>query len=87
MKSFRWLAALSAALLLPACDAGQKPEAAEAERQVAPVLATEDAVDPHSFARPHEARVSHVALDLTVDFAGRRLGGTATLDIDRKPDA
>ena len=36
---------------------------------------------------PLEARVHHVALDLAVDFDAKRIGGTATLDIDRKPDA
>jgi aminopeptidase N len=38
--------------------------------------------DGHSFARPDEARVTHVALDLTADFEGHRLGGTATLSLD-----
>ncbi len=28
---------------------------------------------------------THVALDLAVDFDAKRVGGTATLDIDRKP--
>src|SRR6478735_7534630 len=36
---------------------------------------------------PLEARVYHVALDLNVDFDSRRIGGTGTLDIARKPDA
>jgi leukotriene-A4 hydrolase len=54
---------------------------------IAPVLATADAVDPHSFARPLEARVHHVALDLAVDFATKTIGGTATLDIERQPTA
>jgi aminopeptidase N len=89
--TFIMRAALAAALLLTACRASEptansaQPETAEAE--VAPILTTPDAVDPHSFARPLEARVTHVALDLAVDFDTRRLGGTAVLDIDRKPDA
>jgi leukotriene-A4 hydrolase len=37
--------------------------------------------DPHSFANPAEARVTHVALDLTVDFAARQLRGSAALDV------
>ena len=41
--------------------------------------------DPHSFARPNEARVTHVALDLKADFATKRLSGTAALDIHRAP--
>ncbi len=38
-------------------------------------------VDPHSYARPDEARVVHVSLDLEVDFEARRLRGSATLDV------
>ncbi len=40
--------------------------------------------DPHSYARPNEIAVRHVSLDLTVDFAERRLAATATLDLDRR---
>jgi leukotriene-A4 hydrolase len=43
--------------------------------------------DPHSFARPDEARVRHVGLDLDVDFAAQVLTGAATLKIDRAADA
>ena len=45
------------------------------------------AVDAHSFARPQEARVTHVALDLTADFGARTLKGTAALTIVRAPGA
>ena len=37
--------------------------------------------DPHSHARPAEARVTHVALDLRADFSRRVLEGTATLTV------
>lgn len=43
--------------------------------------------DPHSFARPGEARVHHVGLDLRVDFEGSTLAGTATLHVARAPGA
>jgi aminopeptidase N len=90
MKLFARTAAL-AALLLTACRASEQsgnvvaPKAAEAT--VAPILATPDAIDTASFARPLEARVTHVALDLNVNFESRRIEGTATLDIDRRPNA
>jgi len=46
------------------------------------------AADPHSYGRPNEIAVHHLALDLTVDFDQRRLAGTATLHLDRRsPDA
>ena len=43
--------------------------------------------DVHSFARPAEARVTHIALDLQADFTAHRLGGRATLTFVRRPDA
>ena len=89
MQAFVRVALLSV-LALSACRSNEQsrqdaPQAAEA--RIAPILTTPDAVDTHSFARPLEARVTHVALDLTVDFDTKRLGGTATLDIDRKSAA
>ena len=81
--------AATAFMLLAACQVGDRQSSPLASSGVAgaPVLTTPDAVDPHSYARPLEARVTHVALDLAVDFDARRIGGTATLDIERKPDA
>jgi aminopeptidase N len=43
--------------------------------------------DIHSFARPDEAHVTHVALDLRADFETKRLAGTARLRIERRPGA
>jgi aminopeptidase N len=84
-----------AALILAACSpseerkepAAPKQAGASAERMVAPVLTTPDARDIHSFARPEVARVSHVALDLTADFEGKRMRGTAVLDVQAAPGA
>ena len=80
---------IMAALLLGGCRVGEQDRnaVAGAEAQIAPILTTPDARDAASYARPLEARVHHVALDLAVDFDARRIGGTATLDIERKPDA
>jgi hypothetical protein len=39
--------------------------------------------DIHSFSRPDEVAVTHLILDLSVDFADHRLVGSATLKIDR----
>ena len=85
-------AVAAAALTLAACQASETNTASPSgeERptaQIAPILTTPDAKDDASYARPLEARVHHVGLDLTVDFDAKRIGGTATLDIDRKPDA
>jgi len=82
------LAPLLAALLVAGCHGATENRAeSTAQAAVAPILTTPDAKDTHSFANPVEARVTHVALDLDVDFDTKRIGGTATLDIQRKPDA
>jgi leukotriene-A4 hydrolase len=90
MTLFR-TAAVAASLLLAACQSSETNTASPAgdteTAQIAPILSTPDAKDDASYARPLEARVHHVALDLTVDFDAKRVGGTATLDIDRKADA
>src|SRR3990172_4676705 len=40
--------------------------------------------DPHSFARPDEAVVKHLDLNLTVDFTTKQLSGFAVLHIENK---
>ncbi|MBU2075844.1 MAG: aminopeptidase, partial [Actinobacteria bacterium] len=39
--------------------------------------------DPHSYARPLEAVVRRMALDLDVDLDQQRLSGSVTLDVER----
>ncbi|HEX6218756.1 MAG TPA: M1 family metallopeptidase [Sphingomicrobium sp.] len=84
-------ALIGATLALSACNVTPTNEAdngaAAASPTIAPILDTPEAVDTATYAKPLVARVHHVALDLTVDFDAKRVGGTATLDIDRKPDA
>jgi leukotriene-A4 hydrolase len=41
-------------------------------------------VDTHSFARPWEVAVEHLALDLSVDFEARRLAGRASLRLRQR---
>ena len=91
MRLLMRVAGIAAALTLSACSvatdnqAGNAAESAAAD--IAPILDTPEAVDDATYARPLVARVHHVALDLSVDFDAKRVGGTATLDIDRKSDA
>ncbi|HZU52369.1 MAG TPA: M1 family metallopeptidase [Holophagaceae bacterium] len=47
----------------------------QAKLQLAPVT------DPHSYGNPQEIRVSHIALDLSVDFTKKALSGTAMLSV------
>lgn len=43
--------------------------------------------DPHSFARPEMAVVTHLSLDLRVDFETRTLQGSAYINYTAAPDA
>jgi leukotriene A-4 hydrolase/aminopeptidase len=43
--------------------------------------------DPHSFSNPDEVRIEHIALDLGVDFAAKRLHGTANLRVRNESNA
>lgn len=43
--------------------------------------------DIHSFAKPQEVIITHLDLNLTVDFNAKQLKGTATLDIENKTAA
>ncbi len=73
----------AALVLLSACSAGVGRPLESAT--IAPVLATADAADAYSFARPLEARVSHVSLDLALDFAAKAVVGKAVLDVIARP--
>ena len=84
------LSAIATTALLAGCAGGAgSPGSAAGGTTVAaaPVLLTGEARDIHSFARPAEARVAHVALDLVADFANRRVRGTAALDVVAAPGA
>ncbi len=71
-------------LILAACRAEQPQTETAAPK---PAAAAATSLDPHSYARPDQARVEHIALDLTVDFAKKQLTGTATLRVKKQPDA
>lgn len=82
------LAAGCAALMLGAAPSALAlaPQAAAAAA-VAPILTTPEAKDSLTFARPEIGRVTHVDLDLAVDFASQTLSGTATLSVLAQPGA
>ena len=90
MRILKILIALGLALASPATVATlalASPAAAVVVARVAPILMTPEAVDTASFAQPRTARVTHVDLDLVVDFTAKRLRGVATLDILTVPGA
>ncbi|MEO8589087.1 MAG: M1 family metallopeptidase [Flavobacteriales bacterium] len=64
-----WIVLTPVALLLAGCT-GEGPTATERY-----------AMDPHSHARPEEAVITHLDLDISVDFESRTVSGVATYDI------
>ncbi|HEY0628280.1 MAG TPA: leukotriene A4 hydrolase C-terminal domain-containing protein, partial [Sphingomicrobium sp.] len=82
----RTLTAAVAALFLASCETQTTPiEPADKSAQIAPILDTPDAVDTHSYAKPLEARVANVDLDLALDFDAKTVAGKAALDVVAKP--
>jgi aminopeptidase N len=81
---FLHLAAAAFALL---CLTSCQQHAEQQQPGVAPVLASEQARDEFTFARPLEARVTHVSLDLNLDFAAKEVAGRARLKIEAAPGA
>ena len=90
------VAMLLAALFAAGCSgtrpATPRPEAQPRRRRRRPSAGRGPArpalaQDVHSYARPAEARVTHVSLDLTADMAAQTLAGTATLTVAARPDA
>ena len=67
-------ASLTACATAPAASDG--PSAFQAQPAAVNWIA-----DSHSYARPADARVGHVDLDLKADFGTKILSGTATLDV------
>lgn len=80
--------ALLAACATAACtEPAPNGQAARADSAAADTSMPELVRDIHSYARPNEARVTNVELDLATDFAAKKLAGTATLDIQARPGA
>lgn len=67
--------------------ASASPLAAQPFANPAPILTTPEARDVWTHAAPEVARVTHVDLDMDVDFARKVLRGTATLDLLVAPGA
>jgi leukotriene-A4 hydrolase len=79
---FRYGCAAVALALTIGCGKTEAP--AETDRRV---TSTPQERDIHSYARPDDVRVTHVALDLRADFDTRVLSGTATLTLQRNGPA
>ena len=71
---------LSLTLSFWSCKNDQKTSAL-ISNEATPVM------DTHSYAQPDKAVVKHLSLDLTADFAAKKIFGTATYDIIVQPGA
>src|SRR5205085_5157436 len=82
-----------AAVLLPlaACNKPAQPEPAKpGEPTVSAASHDEKAMsshDPSSYSQPEKVVITHLALELGVDFAKKVLAGSATYDLDWKDPA
>jgi len=81
----RFATSLALLLATAACTTARTTPPSMA--MIAPVLTTADARDTATYARPEIARVTHLDLDLALDFAAKAVGGTATLDVLAAPGA
>jgi leukotriene-A4 hydrolase len=73
-----------------AATAATRDTPAAAPAPVSPAqggTAVAPAVDPHSYSEPAVARVTHLDLDLAVDFAAQTLSGRASLKLATAPGA
>ena len=92
--STQWCSAFIGALLLAGC-AGSGGDTTSADSNDANgtsakaqhIAAMNQVTDHHSFARPGEARITHLEWNASVDFASRTISGAATYDIETAPDA
>ena len=81
MHVFAKLSLIIGAAALSACSPQSGTTAADSAPMVSPILTTDDAKDAYSYAQPEVARVTHLALDLALDFEKKNVSGTATLDV------
>ncbi len=77
----RFVAPLSLLLASAACTSIPAETGGYPEPLVAPILTSPEALDTSTYARPQEARVTHVELDLDLDFSAQRVGGVAELSL------
>ncbi len=84
MRSIRTLFCFMLLSVLAACSKNDTDIAAT-EPTAEPKAETQIEVgkDYHSFANPEQVKLTHVSLDLKVDFDSKTLVGTATLDYEK----
>lgn len=87
LRPFALVSMMALSAALAACQTVPAPSASDATAPVEAQTMTPIPLDIHTYAQPNVARVTHVDLDLTADFARQTFSGTATLSITARPDA
>lgn len=67
----------------PTSSASDSASSPKAQR----IAAMKQVTDHHSFARPNEARITHLNWDVNIDFESRTISGCATYNIATSSDA
>ncbi|HST43709.1 MAG TPA: M1 family metallopeptidase [Luteimonas sp.] len=70
--------------LLAGCKREEAPVSTSAEGKSRPAAQAPADVDEHSYAEPEKVAIRDLALDLRLDFNGKRISGTATYALDWK---
>ena len=79
------LLAIFLALIAVSCSDSTEQHSDEADTS-APAVESASGVDHHSFANTDRYLVSHINLDLNVDFSTKIISGTAMLEVERRAD-
>ena len=74
------LGGIVVAAFISACTQNQEQAADDSKLPALPH-------DPHSYAQPEKARVTHVSLDLVPDFTSKRISGMARLAVQKAANA
>ncbi|WP_199799680.1 M1 family metallopeptidase [Pseudoblastomonas halimionae] len=75
------LSVATIALATGGCTVNNQKAVSDEAPQVAPILTSEDAIDDQTFAQPQVARVTHVDLDVELNFEDQSVEGEAVLDV------
>lgn len=68
-------------------QSGVDSDAPQQDAKAQRIAAMKQVTDQHSFARPEEARITHLNWSARVDFSARTISGTATYEIATADDA
>ena len=87
--NFASIIIITSIIFLIACDnqTNETQNSLQTESKPDTTMSTNISItDPHSFARPEEARMTHLNLDIEVDFDQKIIKGKASIQIDKQTE-